>query len=66
MPSVTVIRKDGTQERYEERGRAGGSWTMTLTFQGEFAIITDEWGNVTAIPTNEIRTISQDAPPRSW
>ena len=66
MPSVTLIRKDGSRERFEERGRAGGSWSMTLTFEGEFAVITDEYGRRTAIPACDIKSIEQDAPPRSW
>lgn len=66
MPSVTVTRRDGTVERFEERGRAGGSYGMSLTFNHGFAVITDEWGKVTAIPESDIRTVEQAAPPRSW
>jgi hypothetical protein len=66
MPGVTVIRKDGTVERFEERGRSGGSWSMFLTFEGEFVVITDEWGKRTAIPSSDIRSVEQDAPRSSW
>ncbi len=66
MPSVTVVRKDGTRKRYEERGRAGGSYSMTLTLEGSFAVVTDEWGKRTAIPAEDIFEIEQDAPRSGW
>jgi hypothetical protein len=66
MPSVTVKRKDGTTQRFEEVGRAGGSWSMTLTFEGQFAVVTDEWGKRTATPAADIEEITQDAGRSSW
>ena len=66
MPNITLTRKDGTTQKFEERGRSGGSWVMTLTFKDSFAIITDEWGKKTAIPSEDIKEIVEDAPRSSW
>lgn len=66
MPSITIRRKDGTVQTFEEVGRSGGSYSLSLRFEGNFAIITDEWGKQTAIPASEIEQITQDAPRRSW
>ena len=66
MPSITLIRKDGKTQRFEERGRAGGSYSMRLSFEGVFAVVTDEYGKRTAIPAEDIQQIEEDAPMRSW
>jgi len=36
---------DGTVREFKHLGRPGGSYTVRLTFEGEFAIVTDEWGD---------------------
>jgi hypothetical protein len=58
MPnSITVIYLDGSKEEFPHKGRAGGSWTKTIRYEGSFAIIKDEWGNETSIPAALIREI---------
>lgn len=58
---IVVVYKDGTIREFKHEGRAGGSYTKTLKFEGSFAIIVDEWGSQTIIPADlisEIRTSS--------
>lgn len=54
---VTVRMKNGTVKEFKERGRAGGSWSQSLKYEGGFAIIIDEWGDQTAIPSEDIDEI---------
>lgn len=58
MPDVTIKFKDGTTRRFEERGRAGGSWRQTVRYEGVFVLIVDEWGGVTAFPAQDIAELS--------
>jgi hypothetical protein len=66
MPNVTVVYRDGRTERFEERGRAGGSYTQQVRYHESFLSIVDEWGKETAIPADLIQQVIVDAPPRSW
>jgi hypothetical protein len=58
MPSITIKMKDGSRREFPHRGRPGGSWTKTLRYEPGFAVITDEYGNETAIPTADIAEIN--------
>ena len=49
--------KDGTKREFNHRGRAGGSYTIHLKYEGAFAVVVDEWGNQTAIPAADISEI---------
>lgn len=57
MANITVKMKDGTVKEFKHEGRAGGSYTKTLKYDGAFAVITDEWGGATAIPAADIQEI---------
>jgi len=50
---------DGTTREFVHRGRPGGSYTIRLSFEGEFAIVTDEWGDRTAIPGARIAEVKE-------
>lgn len=47
---ITFKMVDGTTREFKHQGRPGGSYTIRLTFEGEFAVVTNEWGDRTAIP----------------
>lgn len=55
--NITVQMKDGTSREFKHEGRAGGSYTKTIKYEGAFAIITDEYHNTTAIPASDIAEI---------
>ncbi len=57
MSSITVTMKDGTVREFKHAGRAGGSYTKSLKFEGAFAIIEDEYYRRTAIPAADIAEI---------
>jgi hypothetical protein len=53
--------KDGTKKEFPHVGRAGGSYTKSIRYEGGFAIITDEWYNETAIPAVDIAEVKSRA-----
>ncbi len=57
MASIYVKMKNGTTKSFPHEGRAGGSWTKSIRYEGAFAIIKDEWDNETAIPVNDIEEV---------
>ncbi len=65
MPSIVIRMKDGTVRNFPHEGRAGGSYTKRLTYEGAFAVIKDEWDKRTVIPAADIAEI-QETPERSW
>lgn len=65
MASITLKMKDGTVKRFPHEGRPGGSYTKRLTFDGAFAIITDEYYKRTCIPAEDIAEIIEE-PERHW
>lgn len=54
VASIYVKMKDGTTKSFPHKGRAGGSYTKSIRYEGGFAIIKDEWGCETAIPSADI------------
>jgi hypothetical protein len=65
MASITVKMKDGTERKFPHEGRAGGSWTKKVTYEGAFVVIEDEWQQRTAIPASEVAEVVE-TPNRSW
>ena len=62
MASIYVKMKNGTKKEFKHEGRAGGSYTKSIRYEGAFAIITDEWGSETAIPVQDLEEIKVDRP----
>ena len=44
MASIYIYFKDGSKKEHLHRGRAGGSYTPRIKYEGGFAIVEDEWG----------------------
>jgi hypothetical protein len=61
MRKITIKLKDGTIRTFEEKGRAGGSYTISIQYKGAFAIVEDEWGNTVSFPAEEIAEIQTEA-----
>lgn len=59
MADITIRMKDGTVREFKHEGRAGGSYTKRMEFQGAFAIVVDEWGKRTSIPASDIAEITE-------
>lgn len=60
--NIDVYMKDGTKREFHHQGRAGGSYTKSIRYEGAFAIIVDEWYNTTAIPVADIKEIKTNSP----
>lgn len=56
---ITIEFNDGEKREWRHQGRAGGSYTIRLSFEGEFAIVTDEWGKREIFPGASIRAIAE-------
>ena len=65
MANITITMKDSTVRRFLHEGRAGGSYTKTIRYEGAFVIVTDEWGTETAIPAADVAEVRVD-PHRGW
>lgn len=66
MSSITVKMKDHTVREFRHAGRSGGSYTKTLSYDGAFAVITDEWGKRISIPAADIAEIVEEPERGSW
>lgn len=66
MANVTIKMKDGTINEFIERGRPGGSWCVSVRYEGAFVIVEDEWGKTTAYPACDVASVVKDAPSRGW
>lgn len=66
MADITVKLKDKTEKRFPETSRAGGSYCTSIRYEGNFAIISDAYGNETAIPSENIDEIRTSNPRGGW
>ena len=63
---ITIKLKDGTTREFVERGRAGGSWTIRVTFEGAFVIVTDEWDTRTVFPAADVAEVVDHPARGGW
>lgn len=57
MSAIQVRKKDGTVKDFPDGHRPGGSWTNSIRYEVGFVVVTDVWGNETAIPSADIDEI---------
>lgn len=43
MSDIKIKFRDGSVREFKHQGRAGGSYTKSLSYEGAFAIVTDEY-----------------------
>lgn len=65
MSNITVKLKNGQVREFQHEGRAGGSYTKRLSLESGFAVIEDEYGRRTIIPSEDIEEIFE-TPERTW
>jgi hypothetical protein len=65
MKKISIEMKNGKVNEFNHRGRAGGSYTISIRYEGDFAIVKDEWGNETAFPSQDIEKVETEQF-RSW
>ena len=51
--------KDGTVKKFPHEGRAGGSYTKTLSVKAGFVVVEDEWQKKTYIPSEDIAKVHE-------
>ena len=66
MPNITIKLKNGETKRHDHKPRPGGSYSNSLKFEGEWAIVTDEYGNQTCYPAADIEVINSESTNRGW
>lgn len=66
MASIRVKMKDGTVRDFPHVGRAGGSYTKSIRYEGGFAIIKDEYDTETAIPAVDIAEVVKKEDRYGW
>ena len=64
--NITIYLKDGQSEVFRHEGRAGGSYTKSLRYEGDFAIVRDEWDRETAFPSSDIKKIVSEPNNRGY
>jgi hypothetical protein len=57
VSSIVVKFKDGSKREFPHRGRAGGSYSKSVKFEGGFVIITDEWYERAAFPAGDVSEV---------
>lgn len=60
MADITIRFRDGTSRQYRHKGRPGGSYTKTIRYEPGFVVITDEYDQDTAIPSDLIAEVQVD------
>lgn len=65
MRSIKVTMKNKTVREFLERGRSGGSYTLTMKSVPDFLVITNEWDEQTWIPAADIAEVKAD-PGITW
>ena len=64
MSSITVKMKDGSVHEFPHEGRAGGSYTKSVKYEGAFVVITDEDYKRIAIAAADIAEVIEH--PTRW
>jgi hypothetical protein len=57
MSDITIKFKDGTERKFPHEGRAGGSYSKSVSYEGGFVIVKDEWYNTFAFPTEVVAEV---------
>ena len=59
MSSIVIYTRDGEKHDFPHKGRAGGSYTKRLHYEGVFVIVEDEWGRRTAFPAADVLRVEE-------
>lgn len=64
--SITIKFKDGTKREFPHKGRAGGSHTKSVKYEGAFVIVTDEYYQKNAFPAQDIAEVIEVPNNSGW
>ena len=65
MKTISIKFRDGTSREFAHRGRAGGSYTIRVRYEGAWVVVEDEWGQTTAFPSETVAEVIA-TPETSW
>lgn len=65
MKRITVTLKDGTAQRFDHQGRAGGSYTIRAEFTEGWVHVENEHGRRQSFPAADVTSVDQE-PFASW
>lgn len=65
MANIVIRLKNGERRHFNHEGRAGGSYTKSVTYEGGFVVVTDEWGKRTAFPAGDVEEV-EETPHRGY
>ena len=57
MSDIKIKFRDGTEREFKHEGRPGGSYTKSLSYEGAFVVVTDEYYKRTAFPAELIAEV---------
>lgn len=66
MQSITIKFRDGSVREFPHQGRAGGSYSKRVRYEGQFVIVTDEWHNETAFPVETVAEVYEKNERPGW
>jgi len=66
MPNIKITMKDGTVRDFPHEGRAGGSYTKHVKYEGGFVVVTDGWDTKTAIPACDVAEVKETSERGRW
>ena len=66
MKNITIVMRDGTKKEHKHTGRAGGSYSKSVRYELGFVVVTDEYGNETAYPTEDIAEVKVENLRSGW
>lgn len=67
MQKIVVKFKDQRPDFVlTERGRPGGSWTISVLYEGGFVIIADEWLKTVAFPADDLISVETTPTPSGY
>jgi len=61
MSEVTIEFRDGTVKHFPEQERPGGSWTNSVSYEGNFVVFRDVWGTTTAYPMDLVAKVTAES-----
>ena len=60
MRQIIIEMKDGNSHKFEHQPRPGGSWRLSIRYEGAWVIVKDEGGKEQAFPASDVRTVKAE------
>ena len=64
MANILIRFRDGTEKEFKHKGRPGGSYTKSVSYEGGMVIVRDEYDRRTAYPMDTVAEVIET--PTRW